>query len=178
MSEVLRSIRVQDNLAFVPLTQGMEAVIDAADIDLISRRNWYTQPHGNTFYAVTTKRHGEAGPKTIRMHKLIIAVGTGLGVDHINGDGLDNRRVNLREATTAQNSRNVGPNSLNKSGFKGVCWHSRDKKWLAYIYVYKKKISLGRYDTIEEAHAAYCKAAMEHHGDFANIGSANAGEEA
>lgn len=88
-------------------------------------------------------------------------------LDHVNGDKADNRFVNLREATKSQNGQNRGPQKNNRSGFKGVSWGTRDKKWVARIKIGKKYVSLGAFDTAIAAAAAYKVAAILHHGPFA-----------
>lgn len=88
-------------------------------------------------------------------------------IDHKDTDSLNNRFENLREATQSQNSANRGPTVRCKSGYKGVFWYKKTKKWVAYIrYDYKLK-NLGYYKTPEEAAAAYEKAAAEIFGEFA-----------
>lgn len=91
-------------------------------------------------------------------------------IDHANGVRTDNRLCNLREATRSENQWNQAISRRNKSGFKGVFWAKHANKWEARVEVSGKRQYLGRYDTREEAHAAYCKAAKELHGEFANTG--------
>ena len=88
-------------------------------------------------------------------------------IDHINGVLSDNRIANLRPATHSQNLGNGRKHSDNTSGFKGVHWDKRRKKWRAVIGHNSCQIHLGRFDTIEEAHAAYCDKARELFGEFA-----------
>ncbi len=88
-------------------------------------------------------------------------------VDHRNGNGLDNRRFNLREATHAQNMRNQKLNRNNKSGFKGVSYKRSHRKWRACISMHGKTIELGYHDTPEIAYTAYCAGATKYHGEFA-----------
>lgn len=90
-------------------------------------------------------------------------------IDHINGDRSDNRLCNLREATRSQNLMNT-VRRKNKTGFKGVSYHSLSGRYSAAVYVNKKKVSLGYYRTAEEAYEAYCVAAEKHYKDFANTG--------
>ncbi len=90
-------------------------------------------------------------------------------IDHINGIKSDNRLSNLRLATHSYNMANTELRSTNTSGKKGVCWHKQGKKWIAQITVNSKRIYLGLFDTIEEAHATYCHAAKEHFGQFARV---------
>lgn len=91
-------------------------------------------------------------------------------IDHINGDRSDNRMCNLRAATRVENSANRGANRNNTSGHKGVSWHKRDLKWRAKIAVGGIHRHLGYFDTAKEAHAAYCEAAKNIHGEFAISG--------
>jgi len=91
-------------------------------------------------------------------------------VDHRDTNKLNNRWSNLREADSSSNKCNVAKQANNTSGFKGVSWHKRTKTWRADICVRKKQISLGNFDTPKKAHAAYCAAALQLHGEFAHTG--------
>lgn len=88
-------------------------------------------------------------------------------IDHINCDGLDNRLVNLREATLSQNSANMRRRNDNTSGAKGVCRRAGSDKWSAEIMVAGKRRHLGQFESIEAAAAAYEAAAIKHFGEFA-----------
>jgi hypothetical protein len=88
-------------------------------------------------------------------------------VDHINGDGTDNKWANLRSATSSQNLRNRGPQANNKTGFKGVCFDNTRGKFIATIKLHGKQTWLGMFATAELAHQAYCVAAKKMHGEFA-----------
>ena len=87
-------------------------------------------------------------------------------LDHINRDKIDNRIVNLRDATSAQNIRNVGVRSSNTSGFRGVGYHKESCKWRAQICTNGKRICLGLYRTAEQASEVYEAYAKQHHGAF------------
>lgn len=87
-------------------------------------------------------------------------------IDHINGNKSDNRLCNLREANTAENMRNVGKQSHNTSGWKGVSWHKLRSKWRADIKVNQKQIALGLFDCPASASFAYQIAADKYHGEF------------
>jgi hypothetical protein len=157
----------------IPLTKGQTAIVDAIDADL-AQLKWYAMVRTYTYYAARQKfidgryihfrLHQEILPRILG-RKLV----KGEYVDHINGDGLDNRRSNLRLATKAQNQRNQRLRRDNKSGFKGVCWDNRAKKWRALIRFNGKQKTLGYFDTPEEAYEAYCAAAIELHGEFARL---------
>lgn len=90
-------------------------------------------------------------------------------IDHINGDPSDNRLSNLREASREQNGRNRKISKANTRGFKGVSWHKRDFKWEACIKFNGKTFHLGKFDTAEDAHAAYCDGAKILHEEFARV---------
>ena len=88
-------------------------------------------------------------------------------LDHINRDRLDNRIENLRPATRSQNNYNAGLRRDNTSGIKGICWHSRSRKWYASVMVAGKSVCLGCFSILEEAAAAVVAARAELHGEYA-----------
>jgi hypothetical protein len=101
------------------------------------------------------------------MHRLISGTPAGMETDHIDGDGLNNRRSNLRFATTSENQRNRVASANNTSGGrKGVNFHRYSGRWRASIQLNGKRRHLGYFDTPDQAHAAYCESAVRLHGDF------------
>lgn len=147
----------------IPLTRGLVALVDDEDAEWLGQWRWrVNQRRRNLFYAVTTIDGREA-----KMHRLLLRPQQGLFVDHIDGNGLNNRRSNLRIASCAQNLWNAGKSARNTTGFKGV---SRKKeKYSAKIRVARKLYHLGTFDTPQDAHAAYCAAARKHFGEFARF---------
>ncbi len=106
----------------------------------------------------------------IRRHAIVWAIHNGYWakeIDHKNRDPSDDRIENLRECTNSQNNANQRRRSDNKSGFKGAYWCNRGKRWCAMISFNGKNKYLGGFDTPEEAHLAYVKAARELFGEFA-----------
>ena len=153
----------------VELTRGRFAIVDDVDVDLVRGYAWSVRSGASgTMYASSVLREADAlnGPKTLTMHRLIMQPPNGWEVDHINGDGLDNRRCNLRICTRTQNARNVRAQQ-GSSSFKGVSWIRSAKKWRAGIRASGKKIYLGQFDAEEDAARAYDDAARTLHGEFA-----------
>lgn len=104
------------------------------------------------------------------VHRVAWAIETGAWptafVDHANEDKSDNRWANLREATNSQNMHNIKLKAANKSGARGVSRHSRSGRWQSHIRINGKSTYLGRYDTVEEASAAYEAASERAFGEF------------
>lgn len=137
------------------------ALVDDEDFAKLSESNWcVTKSHGN-LYAVAL-----INDKMIRMHHLIMGF---RGADHIDGNGLNNQRANLRKATVSQNNMNREPNKNSTSKYKGVSWSAERNKWLSQIRFNGKGINLGRFVSQSEAAKAYNKKAKELFGEFAKL---------
>ena len=155
----------------IPLTQGKVAIIDDADLDLVSGYRWQARKDDRRWYAQTVVRRADGSRTTLNMHRLILGLtDPAIKTDHRDGNGLNNRRRNIRACTNAENMRNRGAYAKNKSGFKGVHWNKQRGKWTAQIKCIGKIKHLGLFATPEEAYSAYCAAAKELHGEFANFG--------
>lgn len=158
-----RIIRVEGDVAYIPLTKGYEAIVDAKDLEFLSWWSWYACEKPTSTYAMAN-----GGGKNVKMHRLLLSAPDGLDVDHINRNGLDNRRTNLRLATRAQNLHNSRGHSDSKSGLKGTTFIRAKNRWKAQIMVRGKLHHLGSgFKTAEEAHEAYRIAAKKLHGEFA-----------
>ena len=153
----------------VPLTQGKVTIVDEDDYDHLNKIRWQTRVQGeNLFYAQAYKGKGET-PKV--MHRVIMGLKMGdkLDVDHMNHDGLDNRKRNLRTCTRSQNNMNRLPQQGGASKYKGVVYHKGVAKWWARIKINRKTISLGLYNKESLAALAYNNAALKYFGEFAYL---------
>lgn len=160
----------------IPLTQGKISIADVEDYEYLNQWKWHALRDGNTYYAI--RAIPKDGKQTsISMHREILKTPKGMYTDHINMDGLDNRRDNLRICTRSQNQMNSEKHKNNNSGFKGVCWHIGIKKWMAQIKVDKKQICLGYFENKEEAALVYNEAAKKYHGEFAKLNNILGGED-
>jgi hypothetical protein len=142
---------------------------------------WKIQPARNVFAGSAAGTVNKTGylcvgidKKIYRANRIIWLWMTGEDpgpdfIDHIDGDKLNNAFCNLRKASCAQNNRNRKTSHNNTSGYKGVCWHKHEKKWYVSIRVNGIKKHIGCFFDPEMAHAAYCKAAAEFHGEFARV---------
>lgn len=151
----VNEIKVEGNIAFIIITdrKGKEvarAMIDAADVEKIKQfgHRWCLGNSKGKAPFVETRANG----KIVLLHRFLLDAPEGIQVDHINHNTLDNRRCNLRLCTPAQNSQNrKGAYRTSKSGIRGVSWYAPGRKWRATITVNYRQISLGYYDSLEEA---------------------------
>lgn len=160
-------IQLSDGSYKIPLTQGLFATVDDSDLEMVSKFRWHAfcPKDGQTSYA---SAHDPCkAQKKMFMHRLIMDATKGVVVDHINGDGLDNRRINLRVASVAQNAWNVRSKDRPRAGYHGVIIQSG--KYLGSIMAHGNTLRTAVYDTPEEAAAARDALARLHHGEFATL---------
>ena len=147
------------------LTQGKVTVVDDEDYERVAQYKWTLLRRG-----IIESAYRQSNFQSHHLHRMIMRLeyGDERMIDHINGNGLDNRKSNLRICNKQQNGRNRGKNKNNKSGYKGVFWNTQAGKWQTQIGI-PKQLYLGRFIDKKDAALAYNKAALKHHGEFARL---------
>ena len=154
----------------IPLTQGQVTLVDDQDFAFLSQWKWYAHENKkDRWQAVRNyRRHEKRG--LLLMHRLLLGAPDGKEVDHIDGDGLNNSRRNLRLSTRQENSRNTRKwRRRTTSRFKGVWWDGRPgrRKWGVRITINGRSKHLGTFCSEEVAASAYDSAALTYFGRFA-----------
>jgi len=150
----------------IKLDKEKVVVIDDDDFELIKNYKWYAYTDGKGHWYALTSIKTEKGWRGMRMHRLIMKASPNEQVDHINHNGLDNRRENIRICTVSQNHQNRHI-TRGKSLYKGVYWDKEKKKWRAHIWIDRKRQFLGYFKTAKEAAERYNKEASELFKEFA-----------
>lgn len=150
------------------LTQDKIALVDDEDFEKLNQLKWYVGCNGYHWYATRQRRKENGTWETITMHREILNAPKGILCDHKNGNGLDNRRDNLRPCTRQENARNRKfAQKNNRLGIKGVHWREDIKKFQSQIQVNGKKIKLGYFNILGDADSAYRIAEEKCFGEFA-----------
>lgn len=170
LAKAIRPVRVEGDTVYIPLSQGLETAVDICDLATVEGINWHAAEDHCTFYAVKSFIRGSPRGTQTRLHRIIMQAPPDLVVDHIDGNGLNNRRSNLRVVTQRENLINRGKFAPRSSRYKGVSFESSRGLWRASIWYGERHHHLGRYSSEEAAYEAYCIAALKNHGEFANLG--------
>ena len=152
-----------------PVPSGETVTIDAADRELVEANGpWHAGRQPHTTYVIADRCRPDGTRTTIFLHRLLLDPPDGMDIDHVNRDGLDNRRVNLRVCTRSQNNANSPPRPGCSSQFKGVSWHKARSKWHAKGKNGSgKNLHLGCFTDEHEAAHAYDEHAVATWGAFA-----------
>jgi len=151
-------------LRTIRLTKNKKAKVDDEDYEWLSQYKWYACEMRNKWYAVR-----KVNRKNVYMHRFIISPDIRLQIDHIDGDGLNNTRENLRVCTSTENARNRRKINGGSSQYKGVHWHKRQCQWIARITIDRKQIQIGSFNSEIEAAKAYDDKARYYFGEFAKL---------
>ena len=154
----------------IKLTQGKIALVDDADFERVSAIDWHARKEykvDGSFYAGKSMKI-DGKWRTVFLHRFILGnVPKGKLVDHIDGNGLNNQRSNLRICNMSENMCNRRVNKNSTSGLKGVSWSKRAGKWISRIRKNSEIINLGVFTDKFEAHQAYVAACNKYHGEYA-----------
>jgi len=150
--------RIEDDVCFMELTQGKECLLDVSDMELVCEHRWSAHKEGNSFYVASS-----AKVKRGKIHRLILDTPCGLDTDHINREGLDNRRCNLRTVTRSQNNLNT-VSLKGSSSYLGVSWHNSANKWEAYLWINGNKKHVGLFIVERDAGIARAKEFVKEYG--------------
>lgn len=154
----------EQHIKYIPLTQGKFAIVDTEDFDWLMERKWHVQTNKWNSYAMACIKGSKV---KIPMHRLVLQATGEYVVDHINGNGLDNRRCNLRLATASTNAQNSRKQKGSKSKYKGIAWDTRGNCWIGQIRVNQKTILLGNFRNEIEGAYNYDIAGTKYYGEFA-----------
>mgnify|MGYP001180977569 CR=1 FL=1 len=140
----------------IALTRGLYALVDDDDFEELNKWKWHARKGRYTWYAsrkiMQKNSDGKwVHKKLIHMHRVVNKTPNSLFTDHINGNGLDNRKSNLRSATNSQNLLNSRVRVDNSSGVRGISWHKTRKKWRVYISDGGRHRHIGLFSTLDEA---------------------------
>ncbi len=150
----------------INLSQGKVALVDDEDFELLSQWKWSTHKNGRCYYAVRSD-YTDGVRSDIKMHRVIMAPSVDMVIDHIDDDGLNNQKINLRICTTQQNASNARSGGFGASKYRGVTRMLDRPKWRANIRHNGGRILIGYFDDEVDAAKAYDNKATKLNGAFA-----------
>lgn len=151
----------------INLTNGGVALVDDDEFEELSKFKWFGHREHNATYVWRHQYNGTRKYGKVKMHRQVMKTNDDMIIDHRDRNGLNNQKSNLRICSCGENLMNATIRSDNASGFKGVSYHKKNKRWRATINKDGKQKSLGCYATPEAAAVAYNSAALELFGEFA-----------
>lgn len=155
-------------MKYIELNKGYQAIVDDEDYDRLMKYNWFVEikDKNNTVYAC--RNDGNSKPF---MHREVLGLtDPTIYTDHKNGNGLDNRKCNLRPCTPRQNNANRPKRSDSNNKYKGITWHKRDQRWEVHVYPKNSKRKyVGSSQCEITAAKMYNEAAKKYYGEFAYL---------
>lgn len=150
------------------LSSGIICQVDDEDLERLNSHRWFVIKKKHTCYAVAFKK---VDGKTVSttMHRLLTAAKDGELVDHMDRNGLNNKKSNLRICNISENSTNRKKKAGTSSNYRGVSYAKKNKAWFVFISKNKKKKFIGAFKDEEQAARAYDREAKILHGQFANL---------
>lgn len=145
----------------IPLTQGEFALVDDADYPLVSQYKWFANRTRRWYVSAVVDG------RQVYLHRFLMNPPVGMVIDHIDGDGLNNTRANIRICTDTQNKQNRIKTAKGKSPYKGV--FPVKNRWQAFLQSNGERVNLGCFSTPEEAARAYNQGAIREFGEFARL---------
>ncbi len=153
-------------MKYIILSCGTKSIVDNEDFEKINQWKWQLSSKGYA-HKNKPKLYGKRGK--LLLHHIVMKPPSGMVIDHINGNTLDNRKSNLRICTISQNLRNKKIGKNNTTGYKGIYWNKKNLKWQTNIGVNGKSIHIGVYQNKIDAARAYNKASVKYFGEFARL---------
>jgi hypothetical protein len=151
------------------LGEGEFTIVEPPDYYVYGKYKYILSIDGDNLYAILAMKIGPKKTKIVSLHREIMNAPKGILVDHQNGNGLDNRRVNLRLATYSQNNINRPKKANTSSKYRGVCFEKSCQEWGAFMRINGRQTRLGRFKNEIDAAKAYDKAARKYHKEFARL---------
>lgn len=150
----------------IQLSQGKVALVDDEDFEYLNKFRWFSQKTCSGWYAIRHRYKNGKGI-TIYMHREILNPPPGKWTDHIDHNGLNNQRDNLRVVSRHENQCNRIKQKSGLSKYKGVTWNKRKKEWVSRVLIFGERKHLGYFNSEIEAAKAYDKIVKQYFGEFA-----------